>query len=157
MTSAVVHYMDRTRAFYSAQGYEKPYKWATFDSVPFTPLKKPLSKATVTLITTAMPMVEHSGGPKQVCSESMLNPPVKLFTDDLAWDKEATHTDDLDSFLPVHHLQALADEDRIGQLSSKFHCVPTEYSQRRTIEVDAPEILQRCRTDHVDMALLVPL
>jgi hypothetical protein len=35
--------------------------------------------------------------------------------------------------------------------------VPTEYSQRRTIEQDAPEILRRCREDEADAALLVPL
>jgi len=35
--------------------------------------------------------------------------------------------------------------------------VPTDYSQRRTIEQDAPQILARCREDGVDVALLVPL
>jgi len=35
--------------------------------------------------------------------------------------------------------------------------VPTDYSQRRTLEQDAPEILRRCREDEVDVALLVPL
>jgi len=35
--------------------------------------------------------------------------------------------------------------------------VPTDYSQRRTIEQDAPEVLARCREDAADVALLVPL
>jgi len=35
--------------------------------------------------------------------------------------------------------------------------VPTEYSQRRTTERDAPEILRRCREDGVEAALLAPL
>ena len=46
---------------------------------------------------------------------------------------------------------------RIGSLAARFHGVPTEYSQRRTIEQDGPEILRRCREDEVDAALLVPL
>ena len=157
MSSAPVQYMERTRTYYAAHGYGKPYRWANFESVPFEPLIKPLAEATVTLITTAMPVLEPSQGTKQVRSGSMLNPPKRLFTDDLAWDKEATHTDDLDSFLPVHHLQDLAGEGRIGKLAGQFHCVPTEYSQRRTLEADAPEILRRCRADEVDVAILVPL
>ncbi len=157
MTDTPVRYMERTRAYYAAQGYEKPYSWANFESVPFTPLVKPLSQGTVTLITTAMPILDGNQGPKQVCSGSMQNPPEQLFDDDLAWDKQATHTEDLDSFFPIHHLQALAQEGRIGHLASQFHCVPTEYSKRRTLEVDAPEILRRCQQDNVDVALLVPL
>jgi hypothetical protein len=35
--------------------------------------------------------------------------------------------------------------------------VPTEYSQRRTREQDAPEILRRSREDGADAALLVPM
>jgi|TARA_Y100000310_G_C20694215_1_gene824341 hypothetical protein len=149
--------MERSRAYYAAQGYERPYRWASFESVPFARLAKPLSQATLTLITTAMPIDDSRQGPKKVCSGSMQNPPEHLFNSDLAWDKQATHTEDLDSFFPVHHLQALVEEGRIGKLSSQFHCAPTDYSQRRTLEVDAPEILRRCREDQVDVALLVPL
>jgi hypothetical protein len=63
----------------------------------------------------------------------------------------------LDSFFPIHHLQELVEAGRIGGLAARFHGVPTEYSQRRTIERDGPEILRRCREDEVDAALLVPL
>ena len=86
-----------------------------------------------------------------------LAPPERLFTDDLAWDKEATHTRDVESFLPIRSLRALADQGRIGSAAPRFHGVPTDYSQRRTIEQDAPGILARCREDAVDAALLVPL
>jgi len=157
MNSTPIRYMERTRNYYSAQGYEKSYRWASFETVPFLPLKKPLAQSTVGLITTAMPIMENEQGPKIVRSGSIHTPPDKLFTDDLAWDKNATHLDDLDSFLPIHHLHELKKEGRIGQLSDHFYCVPTEYSQRRTNEVDAPKILRRCREDGVDAALLLPL
>ena len=48
-----VRYMDRIRDYYIAQGYEKPYRWAHFEDVPFTPLKKPLSESKVTLFSTS--------------------------------------------------------------------------------------------------------
>ena len=115
------------------------------------------------LITTATPFdrqPEKSDGivaPKEVSSGPTDAPPKRLYTDDLSWDKEATHTEDLDSYFPIHRLRELVDAGRIGQLASRYHGVPTEYSQRRTMEEDAPEILRRCLEDRVDAAVLVPL
>ena len=156
-------YIDRTRELYLAQGYENPYQWASFDEVPFTPLPVALSECRLTLITTASPVREDStseaGVPmaKEVSSGSTASPPDRLYTADLAWDKENTHTDDLDSFFPIHRLQELVDSGRIGSLAARYHGAPTEYSQRRTMERDAPEILRRCREDGVEAALLIPL
>jgi hypothetical protein len=95
--------------------------------------------------------------PKEVSSGPTASPPERLHTADLAWDKENTHTDDLDSFFPIHRLQELAASGRIGSLTARYHGVPTEYSQRRTREQDAPEILRRTREDGADAALLVPM
>jgi hypothetical protein len=160
---AFVSYIDRTREFYAAQGYERPYRWARFDDVPFAPLAKPLADARVAVVTTASPWRNQQvrdgvlRGGKEVWSGDAVTPPERLFTDDLAWDKGATHTDDVETFLPLHQLAAYAAEGRIGSLAARFHGVPTEYSHRRTIDEDAPEILRRCREDGVDVALLVPL
>ena len=78
-------------------------------------------------------------------------------TSELSWDKEATHTDDVESFLPLRSLAAYAAAGRIGSVAERFHGIPTDYSQRRTHEEDAPEVLRRCMEDGVDVALLVPL
>ena len=58
---------------------------------------------------------------------------------------------------PVERLKELEASGRIGALAERFHGVPTDYSQRRTLEIDAPEVLSRLRTDGADVALLVPL
>ena len=158
-----VSYIDRTREFYAAQGYDKPYRWARNAEVPFAKLTKPLSECGVTFVTTASPLRTARAndgvlrGSKEVWSGATDEPPERLYTDDLAWDKQATHTDDVESFLPIERLRAHAAAGRIGKLAARFHGVPTDYSQRRTIEVDAPEILRRCREDGVDVALLIPL
>ena len=78
-------------------------------------------------------------------------------TDGLFWDREATHTNDLDSYFPVHRLQEYARDGRFAGLAQRLHGVPTEYSQRQTLDRDAPELLRRCQDDGVDAALLVPL
>ena len=160
---AFVSYIDRTRDFYLAQGYGKPYRWARFEDAPFAPLGRPLREARATLVTTASPWRDQEvrdgvlRGDKEVWSGPMVSPPDRLFTDDLAWDKGATHTNDVESFLPIRALRAHERAGRIGRVAARFHGVPTDYSQRRTIEEDAPEILRRCREDAVDVALLVPL
>ena len=51
--NAPVQYMERTRQYYRAMGYEKDYVWAHNEDAPFMPLKKPLSESRVALITTA--------------------------------------------------------------------------------------------------------
>jgi hypothetical protein len=80
-----------------------------------------------------------------------------MFTDDLSWDKDATHTDDLGSFLPIAQLQAAAAVGRIRSISPRIYGVPTDYSQRRTRELDAPALLDLIREDDVDALILVPL
>lgn len=154
-----VSYIDKSREYYLARGYENPYRWAHFDDVPFTPLKRPLSECVVTLITTAMPQADPSAEllMRGVFSIPSDNPPPRLSTEGLFWDRPATHTDDLDSFFPIHRLQEYVRERRIGRLAARLHCVPTEYSRRNTVERDAPEILRRCQEDGADAALLVPL
>jgi D-proline reductase (dithiol) PrdB len=96
-------------------------------------------------------------GGKQVWSGAIDAPPERLYTDDLSWHKEATHTRDVESFLPIRRLHEVAAQGRIGGVAPRFHGVPTDYSQRRTVEHDAPEILSRCREDGADVALRVPL
>ena len=158
-----VSYIDRTREFYAATGYEKPYRWAHYAEVPFTPLAKPLSQCRVGLVTTASPSADlepEAGvlrGDKRVWSGATREPPERLHTDHLSWDKQTTHTDDVESFLPIRSLARLAQEGRIGELSPRFYGAPTDYSQWRSREDDAPEVERLCREDGVDVALLVPL
>ncbi len=158
-----VSYIDRTREFYEAQGYERPYHWAHFADAPFAPLEKPLAESRLTLVTTTSLHHEQPTkdgvlrGSKQVWSGATDVTPERLYTDDLAWHKQATHTKDVESFLPLGHVRNYVAEGRVGSIAPRFHGVPTDYSQRRTLEQDAPEVLRRCREDEVDVAMLVPL
>ena len=158
-----VSYIDKSREFYSAQGYDRPYGWAHNDESPFTPLTKPLSESRLGLVTTAINLdlpddTDTESLPLDTTYAAPLDPPPqRLFTQTRSWDKEATHTNDLDSFFPVHRLQELVAAGRIGSLSPRFYGIPTEYSQRRTNEADAPRLLELMREDGVDIAMLVPL
>ena len=154
-----VPYMSRTRAYYRALGYQDDYAWAQFDTVPFTPLAKPLRESRLSLIITAGPPDRSNRdvrGRKQVWSGNVASPPL-TFDTDLAWDKDSTHVDDRESFLPIDAVLRHVAEGRVGDLAPRFHGVPTEYSHKKTLEHDAPEILRRVREDGADIALLCPL
>ena len=156
-TSQPVQYMERTRLYYEAQGFDRAYQWAHFDDVPFTRPKKPLNESRIAVVTTGARYDRRLTDPRSVDSGDVETLPSHLFATDLAWDKNATHLNDLGSYLPVRVLRELADEGHIGSVAPRYHCVPTEYSQRRTRETDAPEVLNRIREDGADIALLVPL
>lgn len=157
MAGQPVRYMERTRRYYEAQGFESAYTWARHDDVPFQRLARPLSQSTLALITTSALYPRVATDPREVASAPTAGHSGRLYADDLSWDKNATHLDDLSSYFPIEHLETLVAEGRIGALAHRFHCAPTEYSQRRTVETDAPELLARCREDGADVALLVPL
>ncbi len=150
-----INYMERTRDYYRALGYTRDYVWANFADVPFTRLSKPLSQSRIALITTAMP--HDFDGIRRVWSGNVSPPPARLHTDDVAWDKESTHTNDRESYLPIEAASKLAAQGLFAGLTARFHGVPTEYSQRKTREKDAPEILSHVREDRADAAILCPL
>jgi len=154
-----VRYMERTRNYYRALGYENDYRWATFPDVPFAPLPKPLADCRIGLVTTAGPpdrSNRDAKGRKQVWSAPVAAPPA-TFDTDLAWDREATHTDDRETFLPIDALASLAREGVVGGLAANFCGAPTDYSQSKTLTRDAPEILRRLRADGADAAILTAL
>ena len=153
-----VSYIDKSREYYAARGYANPYRWARFDDVPFVALQRPLSQSVVTLITTAHLIRDgQTEWRHEVYSVPSDEVPAGLTTDGLFWDRQATHTEDPDSYFPLRRLHEFARERRIGRLARRVHGVPTDYSQRSTTERDAPEILHRCQEDGADAALLVPL
>ena len=154
-----IRYMERTRDYYRAIGYTKDYVWAHFEAVPFTRLVKPLREARIGLVTTAHAPDRSNTDVKGIRHvwSGAVDPLPTVNTDQLAWDRESTHTEDRESFLPVATMAGLARDGFIGGLAARFHGAPTEYSQRKTIEEDAPEILLRLREDRVDAVLLSAL
>lgn len=161
-----VGYMQRTRDWYLALGYGNPYRWAHFIEVPFQPLAKPLAQCALTIVTTAAPYQPDKGpqGPG-----APLNGATKfnaVYSGDMsldhdlrvahvAIDRKHTSMEDSGAWFPLPALRRAVETGRVGRLAARFHGAPTKWSQRSTIDVDAPEIVRRCREDGVDAALLV--
>ncbi len=161
-----VKYIDKTRAYYLAEGYEKPYQWATHDDVPFTPLKKPLSESRLALISTSEISIKswddqrtplEKGEVGNVYAVPTDTPIEELYSHSHSFDKHATTLEDVNAFFPVTRLQEFAAEGRIGSLAPTAHGLYNAYSQRKTREADLPELLRRCQEEAVDVALLTPV
>jgi D-proline reductase (dithiol) PrdB len=154
-----VGYMERTKNYYRALGYEKDYVWAHYADVPFVRPNKPVSAMKAALIITAGPgdrSHRDSQNRRQVWSGSVASPP-GTFDTDTAWDRESTHTNDRETFLPIDATRKLVDDGALGALAESFHTAPTDYSQRKTTDQDAPEILRRLQKENVDAAVLTAL
>jgi len=152
-------YMERTRQYYRALGYKSDYVWSTFDEVPFARLAVPLSDAKLALLTTASPpglSNRDAQGRKQVWFGAVTAAP-EAFETEMAWDRDSTHTDDRETFLPIAAASNLAEDGLFAGLTEHFIGVPTKYSQSQTIMDDAPEILARLRADGADAAILAAL
>ncbi|AWP77350.1 reductase [Bordetella bronchiseptica] len=161
-----VRYIDKTRDYYLSQGYEKPYQWAQYDDVPFTPLGKPLSECRVTLISTSEISIVGDTHPEDETRMGIVGgtytipsslPASQLYSPSRSFDQAATTLEDVDAFFPTTHLHAAAQAGRIGGVTQRFHGVFNAYSQRRTRERDAPLVLERCKEDGADVAILVPV
>lgn len=161
-----IRYMDRTREYYQALGFA-PYRWAHFTDAPFAPLRIPLARARVALITTAAPFQPDAGdqGPRaaynaaakfyQVYSAPVDSEP-DLRISHVGYDRANTVPEDLDAYVPLARLHDAVAAGRIGGLTPRFHGAPTNRSHRVTVETDAPELLRRCREDGADAVVLVP-
>jgi hypothetical protein len=149
-----VPYMQRTRDYYVALGYPNPYRWAHCADVPFTPLSKPLARSRVALISTAAKFRPEAGdqGPKAAYNAAAKFYRVYSESTDAIPDVRISHV----GYFPLARLKEAEKDGRIGEVAPRFHGAPTNRSHRVTIEQDCPDILDRCREDHADVALLVP-
>src|SRR5439155_11466374 len=70
-------------------------------------------------------------------------------------DFQHTRADDARTWFPLRALRRAVGTGRVRAVARRFHGVPTNRSQRRTLEADVPELVARCRADGVDAMLLV--
>jgi hypothetical protein len=162
-----IPYLQRIRDYYQALGYGAPYEWAHYSEVPFHRLGKPLSECRIALVTTAAP---YQAGKGDQGPGATYNAEAKFYVvysgdtakdhdlriSHIAIDRKHTTAEDPATYFPLTALRESAAAGRIGSIAPRFHGAPTNRSQRITLNVDCPEIVERCKADGVDAAILVP-
>ncbi|HBK43736.1 MULTISPECIES: reductase [unclassified Polynucleobacter] len=162
-----VRYIERTRNYYLGLGYETPYVWAHYMDVAFTPLQKPLNQSILGLVTTAVPFdaskgPQGSGAPYNAAAK-FYDPYTRSIDEDadlriahVGIDRRNADMQDSNCWFPLGAAKRAVVNGRIQSLSKHFYGLPTNRSQRHTLEIDAPLILSKLREDHVDVAVLIP-
>ena len=163
-----IPYMQRTRAYYLALGYDNPYHWAHYRDVPFAPLRKVLGDSTVALVTTAAPFrpelgdqgpgAAYNGAAKffevySAPADADAAPDVRI--SHVSYDRTHTTAKDPGTWFPLDRLREAASAGRIGRIAPRFHGLPTNRSQRTTLDQDCPALLRRVHEDEADAAILV--
>ncbi len=162
-----IRYIERTRNYYLAIGFDNPYQWAHYDDVPFSALKKPLSESRIGLVTTAAPFqpeLADQGRGAEYNAAAKFHSVYSDTTDEMpdvrishvGYDRIHTTAEDMRTWFPLERLREAEAAGRIGSISPRFAGAPTTRSQRHTTEIDAPEILGMFKQDQVDAAVLVP-
>ena len=160
-------YIDRTRSYYLGLGYETPYVWAHYLEVPFSPLKKLLNQSTLGLITTAAPFKAENGpqGPGAPYNatakfyqpfQQAIDGKIDLRIAHVGIDRQNANMEDSSCWFPLAAAKKAVEKGRIKAISPHFYGLPTNRSQRHTLEIDAPLILEMLRADQVDVAVLIP-
>jgi len=162
-----VRYIERTRSYYLGLGYENPYVWAHYGHVPFSPLKKPLDQSVLGLITTAVPYnpekgAQSQGAPYNAAAkfyqpyQHSIDGNIDLRIAHVGIDRQNANMEDSNCWFPLGAARRAVLVEKVGALSPNFYGLPTNRSQRHTLEVDAPIILEMLKVDGVDVAVLIP-
>jgi D-proline reductase (dithiol) PrdB len=158
-----VRYIDAITQRYASLGYA-PYRWYVADTPPpFAPLKKPLSRSRLGVLTTSGCYVAG-----QVAYHYKDDASIRLIPIDTPVDRlrfahitENYLVDarrDPECLVPLTALRALRDEGVVGELAdSAISCMGGIYSQRRVREELIPQVEGVFKQQAVDVALLVPM
>lgn len=162
-----IDYIKRTAVYYQALGYGAPYQWASFDDVPFATLSKPLEECTIAIVTTAAPYQPDKGdqGPgapynanakfyQTYAMKSHTMPDVRI--SHVGIDRTHTTAEDMGSYFPLAALTKAFEAGKIGKIADQFFGLPTNRSKRTTSDIDAQDLLSRCKAAAVDAVILVP-
>lgn len=151
----------------------------TYEGGPFTPLKKPISKSRVVLITTSGHFVEgQNPEPLAVANMSQQDavkhikeylraaPQLSAIPIDTPADKlRVRHPGydvrgalaDPNVVFPLERIVELHNEGIIGDLSPEAYSFVGATSQTRLLKHEAPQWADMLKQHHIDAALLVPV
>ena len=164
-----VPYIEKTRAYYRAAGYTKDYEYARNDSCALAPFTKPLARARIGLVSTAsLIRLDDEGQPLDV-ARMLGSARLEVFPLASDWpaahlrstsedhDRFQTDMSDLGAYFPKDLLRTFAEEGLIGSFATECWRILPNYSKRKVVNVDAPEVLRRAREAGVDAVMLTPV
>ena len=162
----MLEYIRRSRTYYATLGYA-PYEWSEFANVPFVRLKTPIANSRLTLVSTAGKNIPSAGDQGPGADYNAKAKFFKTFTvpkaptpdlriSHLSYDRKHCAADDPRTWLPLQALSHTEERGLIGHLADEVIGLPTNRSQRVTLEQDCLDVVAHCQRLKTDVALLVP-
>lgn len=158
-----VEYMNAIRQRYERLGYA-PYRWfVTDEAPPWTPLSKPLSASKLGLLSTSGAyavgqVAYHYKDDTSIREIPSDTAPENIRFSHITENYLVDPKKDPDCILPLREINQAADAGIIGSVANDvMSCMGGVYSQRRVREETAPAVLDACRRQDIDCALLVAM
>jgi len=158
-----IRYVATLTEKYAALGFP-PYDWSRYDDAPFTPLDKPLSACTVSLLTSggvsrcAMPPFDPDARNDLRLDEVPSNAPSDDFQ---IHDSYYNHDDadrDLNCIFPIDRLRDMARDGTIGAVAPRLWSgfMGRIYKRQAVLADKAPALARELERDGVDLFIAVP-
>ncbi len=152
-----VDYIPRTRELY---GDFTPYRWVENDTVPFTPLTKPIANCKLALITSGGVMYRDQPRFHREDASYRRIPKNARRNELNVWHfgyPTADAQEDPNCVFPLERMRELEAERVIGELvDPAFSFMGGVYSARKVRDELAPKIIDELKRAHADAFLLVP-
>lgn len=132
--------------------------------MPFAALQKPPAEQRLVLISIAAPVKDSAGDQGLGAAynadakffdvfTASIDPPPDLRISHSGCDRKHACADDPNTWLPITALQHARDKGVFGELAEQLIGLPTNRSQRVTLEKDASAVLDACRQLSQDATL----
>ena len=160
-----IPYLDRIRRYYETLGYGKPYEWAHYVETPFAALGETAGGGARGADYHRRALPAGQGRPGAGCALQRGGEVLQRLFRRQRIGPGPAHLPyrhrprphrgrGYRKLVPAPRAPRRRREGRIGEVAPRFHGAPTNRSHAATIEVDAPELLARCREDGADAAVL---
>jgi D-proline reductase (dithiol) PrdB len=145
----------------------KGYRWRRIDPVPWAPLRKPLSRSRLALVSSAgfvfpgqepfaATLAGGDGSFREIAADAGLSTLIDLHTSH-SFNHEGMRQDPNLAF-PLDRARELVERGRIGTLNHRhLSFMGSITAPGRLVRDHAPEAARRMVEDGVDVALLVPV
>ncbi len=152
-----VAYIPRTRELYSDF---KPYQWVVNETVPWTPLRKPISQSKIALMSSGGIMYRDQPRFHREDASYRRIPKSAAREDLYIWHfgyPTADAEKDPNCVFPLERMRELEAAHVIGELSDPaFSFMGGVYSARKVRDELAPQIVDELKHAQVDAFYLVP-
>ncbi len=157
-----IRYIERITTSYDALGYDR-YQWHHRSTKPpFLKPEKPLAECKVGMIATggvykAGQVAFHYKDDTSYRAISSVAEASSLRATHFAYDLSGAR-EDINVVFPIEGLRTLKQEGFVGSLANNYlACMGGIYSQRAVTDDLAPQLVQRCIDEEIDVVLLVPV